>query len=207
MEPTAAGAKAARSDEGARTELLQVDRFAVAQVLRDVFPTALAEMQQVADGDFVPWFANGSYEGSWLVFPLAFVPHGDGNELGVDIARNRARCPRTAAVFDAFGRQRTYGFSRIMPGAHVIAHRDVRPAYMMRMHLPLVVPAGCHFRIGTEHVAWRVGEPLAFDGLIEHEVANFGQAPRTVLLVDFRMDAAEQAYVDAVRARNGVRLD
>src|SRR5262245_59708699 len=126
MEP--ARARDPGSAPAARTELLDAERFELARVLRAVHATALAELQLLDDAAWVPWFENGYYEGTWVVFPLAFGTADVAHRLGVDIARNRARCPRTAAAFDAFGRQLDYGFSRMMPGAHVIAHRDVQPA-------------------------------------------------------------------------------
>src|SRR5215510_5143562 len=198
MDPAAAKAP------DARTELLDADQFELTRVLRDVYPATLAELQRLADGDFVPWFDNGSYVGSWQVFPLSFSVNGQAVDLGSDLARNRARCPATVRALDAFQRLGDYGFSRMMPGTHIIPHCDDQPVARLRMHLPLVVPDGCHFRVGTEHLVLRPGEPIVFDGFIDHETANLGSTPRTTLLVDCMLSADELAYLDAVRARNRV---
>ena len=52
------------------------------------------------------------------------------------------------------------------------------------MHLPLIVPAGCQFRVGGETRQWRVGEAFAFDDTIEHEAWNRSGERRAVLIID-----------------------
>jgi len=52
------------------------------------------------------------------------------------------------------------------------------------LHLPLVVPEGCGFRVGGETRAWREGEAWVFDDTIEHEAWNNGDQPRAVLICD-----------------------
>ena len=52
------------------------------------------------------------------------------------------------------------------------------------IHLPLVVPPGCEFRVGGETRAWREGEAFAFDDTIEHEAINRSEKSRLVLIFD-----------------------
>jgi aspartyl/asparaginyl beta-hydroxylase (cupin superfamily) len=52
------------------------------------------------------------------------------------------------------------------------------------IHLPLVVPSGCRFRVGGETREWREGEAFAFDDTIEHEAWNNSDEPRVVLILD-----------------------
>jgi aspartate beta-hydroxylase len=52
------------------------------------------------------------------------------------------------------------------------------------VHLPLIVPDGCGFRVGGEIREWRVGKAILFDDTIEHEAWNNSDAIRAVLIVD-----------------------
>ena len=51
-------------------------------------------------------------------------------------------------------------------------------------HLPLIVPAGCGFRVGASTREWRIGEAFAFDDTIEHEAWNESDELRVVLIID-----------------------
>ena len=68
------------------------------------------------------------------------------------------------------------------------------------MHLALRVPAGAWFRTASETVYWCEGESMLIDGQLEHEACNPSDSPRTVLLVDFDLDPAEEALVLHERA-------
>ncbi len=100
-----------------------------------------------------------------------------------------ARCPRTAAALEAVprvalaGQAPTAFFSVLAPGARLPAHTGVSNVRAI-VHLPLVVPPGCGFRVGGEVREWRVGEAFAFDDTIEHEAWNEGSSPRAVLILD-----------------------
>lgn len=52
------------------------------------------------------------------------------------------------------------------------------------IHLPLIVPDGCRFRVGGETRAWREGEAFAFDDTIDHEAWNDSDEMRAVLIFD-----------------------
>ena len=52
------------------------------------------------------------------------------------------------------------------------------------VHLPLIVPPGCGFRVGGETREWKVGEAFAFDDTIEHEAWNDSDELRAVLILD-----------------------
>jgi len=52
------------------------------------------------------------------------------------------------------------------------------------IHLPLIVPEGCGFRVGGETREWKVGEAFAFDDTIEHEAWNNSEELRAVLIFD-----------------------
>jgi aspartate beta-hydroxylase len=69
------------------------------------------------------------------------------------------------------------------------------------VHLPLVVPPGCRFRVGGETREWREGEAWAFDDTIEHEAWNDSDSPRAILILDVwnpLLSEAERAVVRAI---------
>ncbi|TLY58090.1 MAG: aspartyl/asparaginyl beta-hydroxylase domain-containing protein, partial [Gammaproteobacteria bacterium] len=52
----------------------------------------------------------------------------------------------------------------------------------LTVHLPLIVPAGCGFRVGGETREWQVGTAWVFDDSIEHEAWNDSDVPRAILI-------------------------
>ena len=116
------------------------------------------------------------------------------------------RCPATAALLDALplldlpGKGPSVMFSVLAPRTRIPPHTgssNVRTT----VHLPLVVPDGCGFRVGAETRAWREGEAWAFDDTIEHEAWNNSDLPRVILILDTwnpLLTEAERAVVRAV---------
>jgi aspartate beta-hydroxylase len=102
---------------------------------------------------------------------------------------NCARCPATAAVLDSIpmldipGKGPTVMFSILEPRTRIPPHTGTSNV-RATVHLPLVVPEGCGFRVGSETREWRVGEAWGFDDTIEHEAWNDSDKPRAILIVD-----------------------
>ncbi len=100
-----------------------------------------------------------------------------------------ARCPATAAALEASPmsdmprRSPTAFFSILKPGTHLPAHTGVSNVRAI-VHLPLIVPEKCGFRVGGTTRAWHEGEAFAFDDTIEHEAWNHSESPRAVLILD-----------------------
>lgn len=101
-----------------------------------------------------------------------------------------ARCPATAAALDRVpladmpGKGPTAFFSVLKPGARLPAHTGVSNVRAI-VHLPLIVPPGCGFRVGGETREWVEGQGFAFDDTIEHEAWNGSpDAIRAVLILD-----------------------
>ena len=98
-------------------------------------------------------------------------------------------CPATAAALAEIpqniipGKAPSAFFSLLKPNAHIPAHTGVTNTRAI-IHLPLVVPEDCRFRVGGETRAWHVGEAFAFDDTIEHEAWNDSDALRIVLILD-----------------------
>ncbi|MEK6638543.1 MAG: aspartyl/asparaginyl beta-hydroxylase domain-containing protein, partial [Pseudomonadota bacterium] len=66
---------------------------------------------------------------------------------------------------------------------HIPPHTGVTNTRAI-IHLPLVVPEGCGFRVGGETRQWKVGEAFAVDDTIEHEAWNNSEDLRAVLIFD-----------------------
>ncbi|MBS0395195.1 MAG: aspartyl/asparaginyl beta-hydroxylase domain-containing protein [Proteobacteria bacterium] len=100
-----------------------------------------------------------------------------------------ARCPRTAAALgaaprvDIRGRGPTAFYSILDARTHIPPHHGVTNT-RLTVHLPLVVPPGCRFRVGSDIREWREGRAWVFDDTIEHEAWNDSDAPRAILLFD-----------------------
>ena len=99
------------------------------------------------------------------------------------------RCPETARVLDSLpvshipGRAPSAFFSMLKPHTRIPPHTGVTNTRAI-IHLPLVVPEGCGFRVGGETRPWVVGQPFAFDDTIEHEAWNDSDELRSVLIFD-----------------------
>jgi aspartate beta-hydroxylase len=100
-----------------------------------------------------------------------------------------ARCPRTAAALaklpqvDIAGRAPTAFFSILDARTKIPPHTGVTNT-RVTVHLPLIVPPGCRFRVGGETREWQVGTAWVFDDTIEHEAWNDSDAPRAILIFD-----------------------
>lgn len=105
---------------------------------------------------------------------------------------NRAvldRCPETAAALAEAplapipGRSPSAFFSILKPGKRIPPHTGVTNTRAI-VHLPLIVPPGCGFRVGGETREWVEGRAFAFDDTIEHEAWNDSDRMRAVLIFD-----------------------
>lgn len=99
------------------------------------------------------------------------------------------RCPATVEALAAVplcelpGRAPNVFFSLLRPKTRIPPHTGVTNARTI-IHLPLIVPGNCRFRVGGETREWQLGEALAFDDTIEHEAWNDSDHLRAVLIVD-----------------------
>lgn len=99
------------------------------------------------------------------------------------------RCPKTAAALAALpsapipGRSPSAFFSILKPKTRIPAHTGVTNTRSI-VHLPLIVPPGCVFRVGGETREWHEGLAFAFDDTIEHEAWNDSDEIRAVLIFD-----------------------
>jgi len=131
-----------------------------------------------------------------------------------------ARLQRAPAVREALKllpqprvplRSPTALFSALKPGARIPPHTGVAN-FRLLVHLALVIPPGCGFRVGAETREWRAGEAWVFDDTIEHEAWNGSDELRTILIADLwspylspEEREAIAAVIAATDAYNGTR--
>lgn len=118
------------------------------------------------------------------------------------------RCPQTAALLARLpllripARGPAAFFSILRPRSHIPPHTGVTNTRAI-IHLPLIVPPGCGFRVGGETREWVEGQAFAFDDTIDHEAWNNSDEPRAVLIIDAwnpHLSAAErEAVTDHIR--------
>ena len=108
---------------------------------------------------------------------------------GERIDGNCARAPRTTELVESLplcrieGRAPAVFFSILKAGSHIPPHTGVTNVRSI-VHLPLIVPEDCGFRVGGETREWRKGEAFVFDDTIEHEAWNRSNRDRAILIID-----------------------
>jgi aspartyl/asparaginyl beta-hydroxylase (cupin superfamily) len=117
---------------------------------------------------------------------------------------NCARCPKTAAAIESVpmldipGKGPTAMFSILRPHTRIPPHTGATNA-RTTIHLGLVIPPHCRFRVGAETREWREGECWAFDDTIEHEAWNDSASPRAILIIDAWNPLLTEVEREAVR--------
>ncbi|MDH5265318.1 MAG: aspartyl/asparaginyl beta-hydroxylase domain-containing protein [Betaproteobacteria bacterium] len=129
-------------------------------------------------------------------------------EKGVPVEGNAGRCPVTMGLLagapqpDQPGRTPAAMFSLLKPRTRIPPHTGVTNARLV-VHLPLIVPEGCGFRVGNETRQWVPGKAWVFDDTLEHEAWNDSDKLRVVLIFDIwhpYLTAAERALITAMAA-------
>jgi len=124
-------------------------------------------------------------------------------EHGRPVEAHCARCPRTAAVLSRLPMAElpnfspTAMFSSLEARTTIPAHNGETNTRLI-VHLPLIVPADCWFRVGNETREWQYGKAFVFDDTIEHEARNGSDELRVVLILDVWnpfLSGAERALV------------
>jgi aspartyl/asparaginyl beta-hydroxylase (cupin superfamily) len=124
---------------------------------------------------------------------------------GVAQPEHLARCPRTAKLLtgapqcDVADHGPNAFFSILDARTHIPPHTGVTNT-RLTVHLPLIVPPNCRFRVGSETREWIPGKAWVFDDTIEHEAWNRSDTPRAVLIFDIWNHYLSEAERDLVRA-------
>jgi aspartyl/asparaginyl beta-hydroxylase (cupin superfamily)/thioredoxin-like negative regulator of GroEL len=122
-------------------------------------------------------------------------------------AAHIARCPVTARVLESAPRCRvasrapTAFFSILDANTQIPAHTGVTNT-RCTVHLPLIVPPGCRFRVGATTREWVPGQAWVFDDTIEHEAWNDSDTPRGILIFDVWNPLLTAAERDMIQAAN-----
>ncbi len=116
---------------------------------------------------------------------------------------NCARCRETTALLDTLplahmpGFAPTAMFSVLSPHTHIPPHTGSANTRLI-VHLPLILPPDCLFRVGNDTRSWEMGRAWVFDDTIEHEAWNNSGETRVILIFDVwnpLLTPAEQAMV------------
>jgi aspartyl/asparaginyl beta-hydroxylase (cupin superfamily) len=116
-----------------------------------------------------------------------------------------AQCPETRKALEAVDMAEIAGlcpnamFSALAPHTEIPPHHGETNARLV-VHLPLVVPPKCTYRVGFEHREWREGELLIFDDTIEHMARNDSDQLRVVLIFDVWNPLLAREERDVVRS-------
>ena len=124
---------------------------------------------------------------------------------GMRVDANANRCPKTAGLLakapdaDVPGYAPTAFFSILDRKSHIPPHTGVTNSRLI-VHLPLVVPPNCRFRVGSETREWREAQAWVFDDTIEHEAWNDSDVPRAILIFDTWHPALTRGERELIRA-------
>lgn len=176
-------------------------------VIRAELLAALAEQQ----GEFAPYIAYRpgdpvnqwrelNHSSRWSTYALW--------RAGEPVQAHLDRCPETAKALaevemaDIGGLCPNAMFSALAPHTEIPPHHGETNARLV-VHLPLIVPDNCLYRVGFEERRWTVGEVLIFDDTIEHMARNDSDELRVVLIFDVwnpLLTKAEREMVTAMAA-------
>jgi aspartate beta-hydroxylase len=149
-------------------------------------------------------FQSGQPMGQWA--PLNRSPRWNTFHLiryGEPDPVNAALCPRTFEAMagdwqpDVSGITPNLMFSLLAPRTRIPPHHGVAN-FRAVLHMPVIVPEGCQFRVGADTRTWVEGEPWIFDDTIEHEAWNDSDDLRVVLIGDLwrpELDPLDRAIV------------
>ena len=157
--------------------------------------------------DFAPYVRHppGVPLNQWA--DLNFSPKWSAYFLWQNDIRNEEHClacPRTMQALEGVPLADvpifapTVFFSALEPKTRIPPHTGVTNA-RLTLHLPLIVPEGCWFRVGNDTREWQEGKAWVFDDTIEHEAYNPSDKLRIILIFDIWNPHLSVAERDLVR--------
>lgn len=166
------------------------------QILRDDFRDFVPYVAY-PDGVPIDQWAELNHSRRWGALHLLLY--------GERVEQNCSRCPRTMEVLAQLPQpqvpQRSPAamFSALQPKTRIPPHTGVANTRLV-VHLPLIVPEGCGFRVGNQTRPWREGQAWVFDDTIEHEAWNDSAQPRIIMICDIwnpRLSPAERELISS----------
>lgn len=124
---------------------------------------------------------------------------------GESINEHLQKCPKTTAVLsrlplcDIPDYAPAAYFSVLQPHTRLPPHTGTTNTRSI-VHLPLVIPEGCGFRVGSQTRIWQKGKAWVFDDTINHEAWNNSDQPRIILIFDIWNPLLTTVERDLVRA-------
>lgn len=177
----------------AKTDVIREElRAALAAEKKDFTPYI-----NLRPGQPVDQWAKLNHSASWSHYGLW--------RNGQPVEAHLAKCPETRKALEAVDMAEIGGlcpnamFSALAPHTEIPPHTGETNARLV-VHLPLIVPEKCTYRVGYEHRTWKEGELLIFDDTIEHMARNDSDELRVVLIFDVWNPLLAPAERDAVRA-------
>lgn len=177
----------------------------------DAIAEDLASVMAAERAELVPYISYADHEPLRQWKPLNRSLDWTAIHLlrgGQRVEANAHHCPRTMALLDRVGQPAIPGaspnamFSLLAPHTVIPPHVGINNARLV-CHLPLIVPAGCWFRVGAETRYWERGKAFVFDDTIEHEAANPSDELRVVLIFDLWHPDLSERERSAVAAMIG----
>lgn len=157
-------------------------------VIREELQAALVSEQTdfqpyitLRPGQPVDQWRDLNHSARWSHYSLWRNGHPDEAHL--------AKCPQTRAALETVDMAEIGGlcpnamFSALAPHTEIPPHTGETNARLV-VHLPLIVPEKCAYRVGFEHRNWKEGELMIFDDTIEHTARNDSDQLRVVLIFD-----------------------
>lgn len=153
--------------------------FALVHDLEAAAPQILKEALRLESRRFQDEAEAIPRSGTWSVLFLY--------ERGRRVDEHCALCPITTQIVERHRTHRSLGgiiyFSNLAPGTYVSPHRG--PTNMrLRVHLGLDIPPNCGLRVDDQILKWQPGRCTVFNDVFVHEVWNWGDHRRLVLVVD-----------------------
>jgi aspartate beta-hydroxylase len=178
----------------------------------DIVAEALAAFR-TESADFAPYinFSPGTPLDEWAPFNRSMdwsvysILHD-----GAPVPAHQAACPKTTAVLarlplcDVPDYAPGAYFSVLKPRTRLPPHTGTTNTRSI-VHLPLVIPPGCRFRVGAETRSWEKGRAWVFDDTIEHDAWNDSDQIRIILIFDIWNPLLTSAERDLVRAMTVAR--
>jgi len=192
-------------------EFFPREDFSWLDALEEATDDIAAEAESVLAGDrsgFTPYvdFPPGTPMDQWA--PLNRSMNWSTYSLwhdGTPVEDHIARCPKTAAVLarlplcDVPGYAPGAYFSVLKPRTRLPPHTGTTNTRSI-VHLPLIIPERCEFRVGSQVRAWQKGKAWVFDDTIEHEAWNDSDETRVILIFDIWNPLLTAPERDLVRA-------
>jgi aspartyl/asparaginyl beta-hydroxylase (cupin superfamily) len=177
-----------------QTDLIRTEMENALRQQRDEFTPYITYQP----GDPVNQWAELNHSRRWSTYKLW--------DSGEPVREHLDRCPETAKALETVEMAQLDGlcpnamFSALAPHTTIPPHHGETNARLV-VHLPLVVPDHCLYRVGFEQRRWNVGEAFVFDDSIEHEARNDSDELRVVLIFDVwnpLLSATERDMVTAM---------